>query len=364
MAVQLIDPRVARVVAKRFTGKSDLDGSYLLDRLRRDLDEAVPLAEELVAGASGITRPPPVRWGLIDRAAWAEANITGMARILDPLSLRLAARIERLPLPVKVAQRAALSAEVGLLLGYVSRRVLGQYDVLVTESTEVRRPGRRPRPGALPEGTPLYFVGQNIVETERKFGFVPRDFALWVAVHEVTHRFQFAGVPWLQDRFFALIGDYLGSLELDAGTLASRISAAGRRLMSGSLPPEERNPMYLLATDEQRRSLDDLQALMAVVEGHGNYVMDAVGKEMIPSFPRMRRVFEGRRAQTTMLQRAINHVIGLEMKLRQYELGQQFCEAVAAAEGPGALGRLWASPESFPSLAELRAPHTWLRRVA
>lgn len=362
--MQLIDPRVARAVARRFTGASDLDGSYLMDRLRRDLDESVPLAEDLVAEASGIPRPAPVRWGVIDRAAWAEANIAGMARLLDPLATRLARRMERLPLPVRIAQRTAISAEIGLLLGYVSRRVLGQYDLLVTETPELVRPGRRRRPGSVPDGAALYFVGQNIVETERRFGFVPRDFALWVAVHEVTHRFQFAGVPWLQDRFFSLISNYLGSLQLDAGRLASRLSAAGRRLLSGSVPPEERNPMYLLASDDQRRSLDELQALMAVVEGHGNYVMDSVGRRVIPSFARMRRVFERRREQTTMLQRAINHVIGLEMKLRQYELGQTFCETVVAAEGPQALGRLWTSPSAFPSLDELREPQTWLRRVA
>ena len=361
--MSLIEPRVARAVAKRFTGQGDLDGSYLMERLQRDLDESVPLAEGLVEEASGIARPEPVRWGVIDRIAWAEANINGMARLLEPLAGRLERRMQRLPLPVQIAQRTAISAEVGLLLGYISRRVLGQYDVLVTDSSATALPARRRR-GSVPDGAALYFVGQNIVETERRFGFVPRDFALWVAVHEVTHRFQFAGVPWLQDRFFSLIGGYLGSLELDAGGLASRISTAARRLLSGSVPPEERNPIYLLASDEQRRSLDDLQALMAVVEGHGNYVMDRVGKEIIPSFPRMRRVFDKRREQTTMLQRAINHVIGLEMKLRQYELGQSFCESVVATEGPQALGRLWTSPEAFPSLAELREPQTWLRRVA
>ncbi|MDQ4094819.1 MAG: zinc-dependent metalloprotease, partial [Actinomycetota bacterium] len=225
-----------------------------------------------------------------------------------------------------------------------------------------RRERRRLR--GLEEGTALYFVGANMVQTERRFGFVPDEFALWVAVHEVTHGFQFAGVPWLQERFFSLIGDYLGSMQLDARGLAARLSSAARRLMSGEIPPEERNPIYLLASDEQRRKLDDLQALMAVVEGHGNYVMDAVGKGVIPSFPRMRRVFERRREQTTVLQRALNHAIGLEMKLRQYELGQQFCEAVVVAAGPRALGRLWVSPSALPSIDELREPDLWLRRVA
>lgn len=362
--MQLIDPRVARAVARRFTGDDDIEGSYLMERLERDLAHAVPYSEDLVAEVSGISRPAPVRWGVIDRAAWAEANISGMTRLLEPIAGRVAQRMERSPMPVRVAQRMAVSAEIGVLLGYISRRVLGQYDVLVTEGPDKALPSRRTRPGGLAAGTPLYFVGQNIVETERRFGFVPKDFALWVAVHEVTHRFQFAGVPWLQDRFFSLIGGYLGSLQLDARGLASRLSAAGRKLMAGSMPPEERNPVYLLASDEQRQRLDDLQALMAVVEGHGNYVMDAVGKEVIPSFPRMRRVFERRREQTTLLQRALNHVIGLEMKLRQYELGQKFCESVVASEGAGALGRLWVSPASFPSLAELREPDRWLRRVA
>jgi coenzyme F420 biosynthesis associated uncharacterized protein len=365
--MQLIDPRVAGAVARRFTGSDDMRGSYLMDRLGRDLASAVPYSEELVGEVSGIARPAPVRWGVIGRNAWAEANISGMSRLLEPLASGLARRMDKNPLPVKVAQRAAISAEVGVLLGYISRRVLGQYDVLVTESAESSdssRPSRRRRRGAPPEGTTLYFVGQNIVETERRFGFVPRDFALWVAVHEVTHRFQFAGVPWLQDRFFSLINTYLGSMQLDARGLAARVSTAARRLMAGSVPPEERNPIYLFASDEQRTALDDLQALMALVEGHGNYVMDAVGKEVIPSFSRMRGVFQRRREQTTMIQRAINHVIGLEMKLRQYELGQRFCEAVVAREGPAALARLWADPDMFPALRELREPDLWLKRVA
>ncbi len=362
--MELIDPRVARAVARRFTGENDLEDSYLMERLRSDLSEAVPDSEDLVAEVSGIPRPAPVRWGVIDRVAWAEANIAGMAKLIEPVASRVSKKMESSPVAVRTAQKVAVSAEVGVLLGYISRRVLGQYDVLVTDQAEKALPARRLRPGALPAGTPLYFVGQNIVETERKFGFVPKDFALWVAVHEVTHRFQFAGVPWLQERFFSLISDYLGSMQLDARGLAARLSAAGRKLMAGSIPPEERNPIYLLSSEEQRHKLDQLQALMAVVEGHGNYVMDVVGKEVIPSFPRMKRVFERRREQTTLLQRALNHVIGLEMKLRQYELGQKFCEGVVAAEGPHALSRLWVAPASFPSLAELREPDLWLRRVA
>lgn len=347
---RLIDPWIARSVARRLTGDARISSSYLLERLARDLAVAVPLSEALVAEVSGIPSPPPVRWRVIDRAEWAETNITSMTRLMSPLADRIGARLDRAPTPVRLAQRALVSAEVGALLGYVSRRVLGQYDVLMPESD-----GR---------GAVLYFVGPNMVETERRFGFVPEEFALWVAVHEVTHRYQFDGVPWLRKRFFSLVERYFGSVELDARSLARRLREGVARLASRSVPSEERNPIYLFASPEQRGVIDQIQALMAVVEGHGNFVMDLVGERVIPSFARMRGIFERRRAQTTRLQRAFNHAIGIEMKLRQYELGREFCDAVVAEGGPGSLARLWVDESGFPTLRELREPALWLRRVA
>lgn len=327
-----------------------------MDALQRDLEAAVPRSEQLVGAASGIPAPAPVRWELIDRARWAEANIDGMSRLMAPLTERLGPRLDALPFAIRLTQRTIVSAEIGALLGYIARRVLGQYDLLVAEDAA---PGRRGGRSA-----PLYFVGPNIIETERRFAFVPQDFALWVALHEVTHRFQFAGVPWLRERFFGLVRSYIDATQLDARGLARRIAEAGRRVATRSVPPEERNPVYLLASPEQRATLDDIQALMAVVEGHGNFVMDTVGAEVIPSFSRMRSVFQRRREQTNLIQRAINHAIGLEMKLRQYELGQRFCQSVAARAGNEALAALWSEPANMPSLDELKEPEKWLARVA
>lgn len=359
----LIDPRIARAVATRVAGASPLQGSYLIEALETDLAHAVPRSEELVAEVSGIAPPPPVRWSVVDRSSWAGANIAGMDRLLRPLTDRLGARLESLPLAVRLAQRSLLSLEVGALLGYVSRRVLGQYDVLVPEE-ELSTARYRRGTSTIGRGTSLYFVGPNIVETERRLSFVPADFALWVSVHEVTHRFQFAGVTWLRDHFFGLLSEYLGSLNMDARGLAKRLATAASRLATRSAPPEERHPIYLLASDEQRRTLNAMQALMSVVEGHGNHVMDSVGEDVIPSFRRMRSAFDNRRAQTGFVQRAFNQAIGLEMKLRQYELGQRFCDEVVRVGGRDALARLWSEPAALPSLEELRAPETWLRRVA
>jgi coenzyme F420 biosynthesis associated uncharacterized protein len=364
---RLIDPGIARIVARRIAG-DDLPDSYLMRRLRRDLEESVPLSEELVAEASGIAPPPPAPWKIIDRATWAEANISGMVDLMAPLADKIeqgrqATSGEPVAWFLRKAERAVVSSEVGVLLGYMSRRVLGQYDLLVSEPPVAsRRSRRRELPGE--EGAMLYFVGPNLVEAERRFGFIPEDFALWVAVHEMTHRFQFAGVPWLKDRFLGLVHRYMETVELDAKGLAGRLGTAAKRLVSGTVPPDERNPVYLLASDDQKLILDDIQALMAVVEGHGNYVMDAVGARVIPSFRTMRNAFERRREQTTFVQRVISSAIGLEMKMRQYEMGQHFCETVVRREGEAALARLWADPDAFPTLNEIREPERWLKRVA
>jgi coenzyme F420 biosynthesis associated uncharacterized protein len=359
----LIDPKIASAVARRLSGETYDPTRPEIQRLQSDLTAAVDRSEELVASVSGISVPDPVRWAVISRAAWAEANIKGMSTLIAPLADKLGARIDTLPLPARIAQRGFVSAEVGAMLGYVSRRVLGQYDLLVPETPPESIPGWRRRRDPT-QGAALYFVGTNMVETQERHGFVPEDFALWVAVHEVTHRFQFAGVPWLRDRFFGLIGRYLASAEMDVKGFASRLAVAGKKLVSRTTPQEERNAVYLFANEEQRAILDEVQALMAVVEGHGNYVMDTVGAEVIPSFSRMRSAFEKRREQTNLMQKVINGALGLEMKMRQYELGQQFCESVVAQGGQQALAQLWEHPDNLPNLAELRQPHDWVKRVA
>ncbi len=364
---RLIEPWIARGVARRVAGDDSLKDPHLLDGLQHDLDIAVPRSEALVGEASGILPPTPVRWGVISRSEWADANITGMITLMEPLADKIGRRLDQAPLPARIAQRGVVSAEVGVLLGYISRRVLGQYDLLVPGTTGVKARAFASRRGAVAVGDSgdgaLYFVGPNMVEMQRKYGFVPDEFALWVALHEVTHRFQFAGVPWLRARFLELVHTYLGSMEMNAKGLAERLAAAASRLVTRSVAPEERNPMYLLANDDQREILNQMQALMAVVEGHGNFVMDSVGARVIPSFENMRALFEGRKAQTTTLQRAINHAIGLEMKLRQYELGQRFCNEVVARAGLDALSRLWEETGNLPTLNELRAPELWLKRI-
>lgn len=365
MAHGLIDERIARAVAKRLAGNPNQvpdDLAALHGHLQRAVDES----EALVAEASGIPNPGPVRWGMIDRATWAEVNIAGMSTMLAPLADKLETRMSSVPWAARVAQRSVVSVEIGALLGYISRRVLGQYDLIVPGDVNrsTRRALRRATGTGADQDGALYFVGPNMLAIQERFKLVPEDFSLWVGVHEMTHRFQFAGVPWLRPRFLELVHTYLESVELDVRGFAQRLKTAAGKLMSKETPSEEKSPVYLLASDNQKGVLDQLQALMAVVEGHGNFVMDRVGAERIPTFARMRSIFESRRKQTNAVQKAINHLIGLEMKLRQYELGQRFCDEVVAREGVDALTEMWASPDHLPTLDELREPALWLRRMA
>ena len=357
---KLIEPRIATAVARRFAGDVSPDLIPRIDALQRNLELSVPRSEDLVAEASGITRPAPVRWKVIGREQWAEVNIGSMTTMIQPLVEKVGSRLNSLPLPIRLAQRGVVSVEMGVLVGYISRRVLGQYDLLVPDEDASPRVLRKHPTG----GAPLYFVGPNMVQTEERLGFVPEEFHLWVALHEVTHRFQFAGIPWLKERFFGLVRSYLSAVDVDGRVLGRRFATAAKRLASGDIPREERNPVYLLSTEEQRAWLDQIQALMAVVEGHGNFVMDAVGAQVIPSFHRMRSAFDGRRKQATSVQRVINNVLGLEMKMRQYELGQEFCELIVAREGHAVLQHMWADPSHLPTMEELKAPERWLNRVA
>ncbi len=353
---RLIEPVVARTIARRVGGVARIPRvEYRV--LEEALATSVGQSSAQVQRVSGIPETGPVRWAMVDRGAWAEVNIRSMNDLLGPLADRIGARVDGLPSAVRIAQRGVLSIEVGILLGYVSRRVLGQYD-LFSAGPEAK-PSRRPGAGAS-----LYFVGPNLLEMERRFGFVREDFLLWVSLHEVTHRFQFEGVPWLRAHFLNLISEWTGALNIDARGLAKRFGTAARKLANKDLPAEERHPIYLLADEEQRALLDRLQALMAVVEGHGNWVMDTAGAVTIPTFGRMREVFQGRRRSQNIVQRVVSNVLGLEMKMRQYELGQSFCDAVALRAGPEALQRLWLGPEHLPTIGELRAPELWLERVA
>lgn len=344
-----IDWSLATRIARRVAGRDPLDGSYLAASLARDFAEATEEAEGLVAGFTGLVPAGPARALVLDRAGWIEANVRSMRALLAPLTERVGERLARSPLaPVG---RTITATELGVLLGWFSQRVLGQYDLLVPGDGD---------PGDVADA--VYYVGPNVLALEKRFAFRPRDFRLWIALHECTHRAQFSAVPWLRPYFLSLVSELLGAIDPDPKRVVAALRAGLEELRRGRNPLDDGGLVALLATPEHRGTIGRVQSLMTLLEGHGNRVMNELGARHVHGQERMARVLEARR-RTGGLAGLFHKLVGLEAKLRQYEVGEAFVAAVEAQAGPRAIDPAWRGPEWLPTAGELERPGEWLARV-
>lgn len=338
----LIDAGMAARFAARLASVAPLDRSYLLDGVQESLEKLVVEALPLVEEETGFVTPGDCLPRVVTRAEWASANVEGLMTLMKPLLERVDRRMGdgALGPALKSTYRQALGAQLGMVLGFISRRVLGQYDVLA------------------PSGDEVLFVGSNLVEMEHRHGFVPRDFRMWVVLHELTHRAQFESNRWLRTHFLESVGEFISSMQLDLPTFLRRLREVG----SGSLLSGP--PALALMDEEQRKIFQRLQALMTVIEGHGNFIMDRVGARIIPSQPRIRSTLRAQSASAGPIARVIYRLLGLELKRRQYEDGQRFFLAIMEGAGPGTVGGCFESPESLPTHEEIEDPSLYLARRA
>jgi coenzyme F420 biosynthesis associated uncharacterized protein len=317
-------------------------------RLPGDLAAMATDAEQRVVAYTGLQPrgplPPPEA---IDRPQWADANLDGMREILTPVADKLGPQSGPLAGPLRGAAGAILAAEIGGLTGLLSQRVLGQYELVLLDA---ERPTR------------LLFVAPNLLEAAGKLDVDSHQLVHWVAVHEVTHAVQFSSVPWLQDHLGGLLRELLAGVDVDVDwkALAKMPSRDDVQELVRSL--REDGLVMVLAGPERRDLLDRLQATMAVIEGHAEHVMDAVGRDVLPDLDLLRDALERRRANKTGPWKLLEKLLGLEMKLKQYEVGKRFCDHVVEREGVVALHRVFASPEALPTWAELQDPDSWLER--
>jgi coenzyme F420 biosynthesis associated uncharacterized protein len=338
---QLVDLTVASKVAAKVAAAGALEGSYLLDDLEENLVTLIAEAEPLVADKTGCGDLPQATARVLSRGQWADANLESMLVLIDPLLHKVESKINEKPGArfARMASGPALGVQMGTVLGFLSRHVLGQYDLIVGGPHEV------------------WFVGPNLVQAERRFGFVPRDFRLWVVLHELTHRAQFEGTRWLRAHFLGMINNLLGSLEVDARVLLSRAIDAARQ-------PNNSDPFpFRILEPEQREVFEQLQAFMTVIEGHGNFVMDRIGTEVIPTQDRMRRTLRDVQSSSGPMQKFVSRLLGLELKRRQYEEGQRFFDEVSERGGSAAVRATFASPDALPTMEELRSAQAWLDRI-
>jgi coenzyme F420 biosynthesis associated uncharacterized protein len=282
---------------------------------------------------------------VLGRGDWVDANVASMRRLLEPVTARVGERMSRSPI-APIGRRVA-GAEMGALLGVMAQRVLGQYDLLLLEETDA--------------ADAVYYVGPNVMKLEARYGFRPHEFRMWIALHELTHRAQFTGVPWMRGHFLSLVEQSLGLVDPDPKRWMSAITRAAGDVRDGRNPLDD-GLIGLLASPEQRVVLDEMQALMSLLEGHGNAVMNRLGRKHVKGQARMARTLDARR-KANGVSGFLNKLLGLEMKLRQYEVGERFVDAVAKSAGLSALDAAWTSPENLPTLAELDDAPQWLARV-
>jgi coenzyme F420 biosynthesis associated uncharacterized protein len=345
-----VDWALAERLATRVGGREPFAESYHYDSLEPDFAELTAEAEELVAAATGLrSLVGPARARVTDRAGWVQANIASFQRLLRPFTDRLGERLTT-GAAAPVARRAT-GAEIGVLLGWMSTRVLGQYDMLLVEEE------------APNDQDVVYYVGPNVLSLEKRFAFPPREFRLWLALHEVTHRVQFTGIPWLRPHFLSLVERTLDSVDPDPKRFLIAMRRLAEGMRSGQNPLDDGGLVALLASPEQHEVLQQVGGLMSLLEGHGDVTMDRAGADRIPNAARFSRVLRQRRQSISGPMRVVQKLIGLEAKINQYEQGERFIGAVEAVGGPKLLERAFSGPEWLPTLAEIREPGRWIERI-
>ncbi|MDE0369034.1 MAG: zinc-dependent metalloprotease [bacterium] len=334
-------------VAGYLAGAYPLAGAYHLAALEEMAPTLVHRAGSMVEEETGFSGPGEPTVTVIDRLTWVERNLAFFTELLRPVEEKLEDHAEETGLGHRLAG-LLMAMETGAVLGLLSRRVLGQYELLLPSD------GRADQ---------ICLPAPNILEMERKFQLRPADFRFWVALHEVTHRLQFVGVPWLREYFLGLAGSLVSlSTPEDPSRLEILLSRAGEAIREGRPPVGEAGVLGLMATPAELEHLDRVQALMSLVEGHGHVVMDRIGQRQLVTWKRMSDLFTRRRHHPRVA--ALLRLSGLEMKLRQYDEGREFILAVEERAGWAAVNRAWESPETLPTRAEIKAPETWLARVA
>jgi coenzyme F420 biosynthesis associated uncharacterized protein len=322
----------------------------------RDLADAV---RDPVRELTGLYSPETAgQVAVVDRPGWIRANIDGFRVVLDPLVSRLAER-GSVPAPGSVVTAVGsrmTGMQAGLILAYLASRVLGQYELFLPPDDSA--PG-----GSTPAGR-LTLVAPNIVMVERELGVNPHDFRRWVCLHEETHRTQFTAVPWLRGYVQEQMTEFLLASELDPAAILRRMRAAADAVAGAVRGADDSESLIeAIQTPRQREILDRLTSVMTLVEGHGDYVMDAVGPRVVPSVAEIRERFNARRGSAGRVERAVRRILGIDLKMKQYAQGSRFVRAVVDEAGMAAFNKVWTSPQTLPTREELSAPHAWLERV-
>jgi len=306
---------------------------------------------------------------VVDRPGWIRANVGGFRVVLEPLAEKIAERGNVMPAAGSVVAAVGsrfTGVQAGLILAYLSSRVLGQYELFLPPGDGGPAGNGSSANGASASGPGvgrLTLVAPNIVMVERELGVDPHDFRRWVCLHEETHRVQFTSVPWLRDYVQSMMSEFLLASDLDPGAIVERLRAAAGAVAGAVRGGDGESLVEAMQTPAQRELLDKLTAVMTLVEGHGDYVMDAVGPQVVPSVEDIREKFNSRRGSAGRVEQILRRILGIDLKMKQYAEGSRFVRTVVEEVGMTGFNRVWTSPETLPTRAEISHPADWLARV-
>lgn len=343
--------RMNQEAALTATEREELSGFYA---------ELVEQCVPLITDYTGTELPAGSRQTFaFDRVDWIHANIAGFQRMFAPIEdLDAGPGRERGAVSAVVGSvnQTVLSAEIGMLLGYMAKRVLGQYDLALLGREPVISAGK------------LYYVEPNIRGIERKLNLPKNDFRMWLALHETTHAFEFEAYPWVREYFNGLLEQYMEFMREDAEYLKQGVDGLklmARRVREGRPTDGAESASWIesFMNLDQREVFSRMQAMMCVIEGYSNHVMNAVGRDLLENYDLISRRFEERQKQRSAGEQLFARLTGLNVKLEQYRQGEAFVNAIVESDGREAIDRLWDGPESMPTMQEIRDPALWTSRV-
>ncbi len=344
-AAGYVDWDFARLTGRRLVNPGPRVSRDEAAAIVADLRAAAATAHAPVAATSRLSSPEGSAGVLVvDRPGWIDANVASIEALMTPVIAKIAAGARSTPSPVTAIGSKVTGAESGALLAFLASKVLGQYDLA-------------------PQGTPrLLLVAPNIVQTERELDVDPHDFRLWVAMHEETHRVQFTAVPWLRDHLVVRSQDLSMDIAPTPAELAARLQEVVRRIPD-AFSPGSSGLSEIFLTPVQKDKVASITAVMSLLEGHADVVMDDVGPSIIPTVAVIRERFTSRRANLGSLDRFVRRLLGLEAKMRQYRDGAVFVRGVIDRVGIDDFNAVWTSPETLPTPAEIGDPSSWVARV-
>lgn len=336
--------RLAREISNHLTGEPEPIDPWLAD----EYQQLTRLAQLQIAEATPLVVRTAISGSPVDRSTWAATNLQSFRYLVEPLAERLDAPSSGGPFDaiLKPLGPALLGMQMGMMVGFLSHRVLGQFDIGLPTS----------------EMQDVYFVVPNIEAFARDHALEPQNVRLWVALHEVTHQAEFS-VPWVRPHFFQLIDRYVTSIEVDMSGFTERFQQMQDPAQLEQMMEDPTGMAGFMSTAGNQEALEQVQAFMALLEGYGDHVMDRAAPKLLPDLNRMRAAMDSRRAEPAQGEQLLSRVLGLELKREQYRLGGSFCAEVTRRWGDPALHRVWESPENLPTLPELEDPVGWAARV-